>query len=107
MAKLTPMEPKTKFNVWYLVLAVLGVLVLQYFYVQSQEVEPIPYSTFERYLNDGKIKSIAITDKHITGEFKAPQDGKSRFITTRVEPDFAAKLDQKGARARPCPNCAR
>ena len=28
MAKLTPMEPKTKFNVWYLVLAVLGVLVL-------------------------------------------------------------------------------
>ena len=100
MAKLTPLEPKTKFNVWYLVLAVLGVLVLQYFYVQSQEVEPIPYSTFERYLNDGKIKSIAITDKHITGEFKAPQDGKSRFITTRVEPDFAAKLDQKGVEFR-------
>ena len=100
MAKLTPMEPKTKFNVWYLVLAVLGVLVLQYFYVQSQEVEPIPYSTFERYLNDGKIKSIAITDKHITGDFKAPQDGKSRFITTRVEPDFAAKLDQKGVEFR-------
>jgi cell division protease FtsH len=74
--------------------------VLQYFYVQSQEVEPIPYSTFERYLNDGKIKSIAITDKHITGEFKAPQDGKSRFITTRVEPDFAAKLDQKGVEFR-------
>jgi len=100
MAKLTPLEPKTKFNVWYLVLAVLGVLVLQYFYVQSQEVEPIPYSTFERYLNDGKIKSIAITDKHITGDFKAPQDGKSRFITTRVEPDFAAKLDQKGVEFR-------
>ncbi|HEY7609827.1 MAG TPA: ATP-dependent zinc metalloprotease FtsH [Alphaproteobacteria bacterium] len=94
------MEPKTKFNVWYLVLAVLGVLVLQYFYVQSQEVEPIPYSTFERYLNDGKIKSIAITDRHITGEFKAPQDGKSRFVTTRVDPDFAAKLDQKGVEFR-------
>jgi cell division protease FtsH len=94
------MESKTRFNVWYIVIAVLGVLALQYFYVQSQEVEPIPYSTFDRLLNEGKIKNIAITDKHITGEFKTPIDGKTRFVTTRVDPEFAAKLDQKGVEYR-------
>ena len=100
MANRAPMEPKTKFNVWFIVLAVLGVLALQYFYAQSQEVEPIPYSTFERLLNEGKIKTIAITDKHIAGEFKTPHEGKSRFVTTRVDPNFAAKLELKGVEFR-------
>jgi len=94
------MEPKTKFNAWYLVLAVLGVLALQYFYAQSQMVEPISYSTFERMLNEGKIKSIAITDKQILGEFTAPHEGKTRFVTTRVDPLFAAKLAEKGVEFR-------
>src|SRR6185436_5960791 len=100
MAQKTPMEPKTKFNAWYIVLAVAGVLLLQYFYVQSQQVEPIPNSTFERLLNEGQIKSVAITDKQIVGEFKAPQDGKTQFVTTRVEPELAGKLYQKGVEYR-------
>jgi cell division protease FtsH len=100
MAQKSPMEPKTRFNTWYIVLAVMGVLALQYFYVQSQQVEPIPYSTFERLLNEGQIKSVAITDKQIVGEFKAPHDGKTRFITTRVDQELAAKLAQKGVEFR-------
>ena len=100
MAPRAPMQPETKFNAWYIVLAVLGVLFLQYLYVQSQEIEPIPYSVFERLLNEGKIKSIAITDRQIVGEFKAPVEGKARFVTTRVDPNFAAKLAEKGVEFR-------
>ena len=85
MAPKAPMQPKARFNTWYIVLAVVGVLLLQYFYAQSQQVEPIPYSTFERLLNEGQVKSVAITDRQIVGEFKTPQDGKTRFITTRVD----------------------
>ena len=72
MAPRAPMRPKTRFNAWYVVLAVAGVLLLQYLYVQSQEIEPIPYSRFEQLLNEGKIKSVAITDRQIVGDFKAP-----------------------------------
>ena len=101
MAQKTPMEPKTKFNTWYIVLAVAGVLLLQYFYGLSQQVEPIPYSTFEKMLNEGQIKSVAISDKQIVGEFKTPHEGKSRFVTTRVEPpELAEKLAQKGVEFR-------
>ena len=100
MAPKAPMQPKVRFNTWYIVLAVMGVLLLQYFYVQSQQVEPIPYSAFERLLNEGQIKSVAITDRQIVGEFKAPQDGKTRFVTTRVDPELAGKLAQKGVEFR-------
>ncbi len=101
MAQKTPMEPKAKFNTWYVVLAVAGVLLLQYFYGLSQQAAPIPYSTFEKMLNEGKIKSVAISDRQIVGEFKAPEDGNTRFITTRVEPpELAEKLAQKGVEFR-------
>ena len=90
------MEPKTKFNIWFFVLALLGLFVLQYFYNQAQKIEPIPYSIFEQLLEQGKIKSVAVSDKYLTGEFKEPQNGKMHFITTRVDPDFAAKLEAKG-----------
>jgi cell division protease FtsH len=94
------MQPKGRVNTWYIMLAVLGVLLLQYFYAQSQQVEAIPYSTFEKLLNEGQIKSVAITDRQIVGEFKAPQDGKTRFTTTRVDQELAAKLAEKGVEFR-------
>src|SRR5690242_15448287 len=100
MPQKTPIVPKSRFNTWYIVLAVAGVLALQYFYGISQQVEPIPYSTFERLLNEGQIKSVSISDRQIVGEFKTPQDGKSRFVTTRVEPELADKLLQKGVEFR-------
>ncbi|HEX7008133.1 MAG TPA: ATP-dependent zinc metalloprotease FtsH [Alphaproteobacteria bacterium] len=90
------MEAKTKFNIWFFVLALLALFILQYFYTQAQHIEQIPYSTFERLLDEGKIKSVAVSDQYLSGEFKEPQNGKSRFITTRVDPDFAAKLSEKG-----------
>ena len=101
MAQKAPMEPKTRFNTWYIVLAIAGVLLLQYFYGASQRVEPIPYSTFEKLLNEGQIKSVAISDKQIVGEFRTPRDGRTQFVTTRVEPpELAEKLAQKGVEFR-------
>jgi cell division protease FtsH len=100
MGKRAPMEGRTKFNTWYIVLAVLGVFLLQYIYAESQQIEPISYSAFERLLSEGRIKSVAVTDRQITGELKQPLDGKSRFITTRVDPELAGKLSQKGVEFR-------
>ena len=38
------MEKKHQLNIWYVIIAFFGVLLLQYLYTQSQQVEPIPYS---------------------------------------------------------------
>jgi hypothetical protein len=39
-----PMEKKTKINVWYIIAAGLGVMMLQNMWSQSKQVEVIPYS---------------------------------------------------------------
>lgn len=51
-------ERKTQFNIWYVILAALGVLLLQDFWEQSRQVEPIPYSRFEKYLDEGRIEKV-------------------------------------------------
>ncbi|MBL8672122.1 MAG: ATP-dependent zinc metalloprotease FtsH [Alphaproteobacteria bacterium] len=92
------MEKTTQFNVWYLIAAVLGVFVVQYFWNESQRVEPIPYSDFERALRERTIDEIMIGERVIRGRFKQPHGGRSEFVTTRVDPELAAKLSAAGVR---------
>ena len=89
------MEKQTQFNIWYFVLAALAVLWLADTWKQFRQVEPIPYSEFLNQLKAGKVKEIAILDNYIQGTLNAPaNDGKDKFITTRVETDLAKDLAQ-------------
>ena len=89
------MEKRTQFNIWYLLLATLAVLYLHDVWVQMRTVEPIPYSQFQDLLKERKVKQISITSNYIQGELTQPlADGRSKFVTTRVEPELAKDLDQ-------------
>jgi cell division protease FtsH len=90
------MNKKTSFNVWYWILAFVGLMAFQYFFTASQQVAQIPYSQFETYLREGKITEVSVSDRHIQGRFKEPLNGRPMFITTRVEPDLAQQLQQYG-----------
>jgi len=91
------MEKKTQINVWYVVAAVLGVLLLQDLWVQSRQIEPIPWSRFEHYLEQGKVDDLVIRGDHITGRITTPDaDGRRRFVTTIVEPGLAERLNEAG-----------
>ena len=88
------MEKKTQFSIWYFALAILGVVFLHDMWVGARSTAPIPYSEFQTLVKEGKVADIAITDNQIHGTFKAPVEGKSRFVTTRVEPALAKDLAQ-------------
>ncbi len=91
------MDKKVTFNIWYAVAAILGVILLQNLWMQSQHVEEIPYSKFEQYLRDGKIDSITITESYIQGALKGASGSESQhFVTTRVEPSLAAEISKYG-----------
>ncbi|SFO15453.1 cell division protease FtsH [Nitrosospira briensis] len=88
------MDKKTQINFWYVIIAVFGILLIQNLYSQYTKVEPIPYSRFHTWLDEGKIAEIAITENHIYGTLKGDgSDGVKNFVTTRVEPELAEKLD--------------
>jgi cell division protease FtsH len=85
---------QTRFHIGYWVAAILGLLVLQYFYVSAQKVATIPYSQFEQLLQEGKIAKVAVSDRYIQGTLKQPLNGKIQFQTTRVDPRFADELQK-------------
>jgi cell division protease FtsH len=95
------MDKKTHFNAWYIVIAVGGMLVLQAILQQAQQTEPLPYSQFRQYLEQGKIDDLLITETRITGKIKNPAEGEpSGFVTTRVDPAFAQELEKHGVTFR-------
>ena len=78
------MDKKTQFNIWYVVLAVFGVLFLQNLWLESQTVERLPYSVFEEKLKAGEIKRIYVKQNTIEGELKAAAGAApTRFVTIR------------------------
>ncbi len=89
------MDKKTQINFWYVIIAMLGVLFVQNLYKQYTKVEPIPYSRFQTLLDQDKIAEIAVTNDYIYGKLReAGADGLKEFVTTRVEPELADKLDK-------------
>jgi cell division protease FtsH len=91
-----PLKRPSQFAIWYWLLAILAVLYLRGAWVEMQQVEAIPYSDFQKYLKDGRIKDVVIRANTIEGEFTQPVNNHGRFVTTRVKPEMAAELDKYG-----------
>ena len=87
------MKQPPQINLWFVLIAVMGIVFIRDLWVQSQTITAIPYSQFETYLDDGKIDEVLIGSTTISGTFKEPQDGKTGFVTTSVPPAVAARLD--------------
>ena len=90
------MNQKTRFNLFYMALAFMGVLLLQGLWARSQEVANIPYSQFQGLVRAGDVEKVIIGPDRIEGTLKKPLEGKSRFVTTRVDPDISKELDAAG-----------
>ncbi len=103
------MNKKTQFNIWYWIAAFFLLMAFQYFFTTATQVTQIPYSQFETYLDEGRIAEVTVSDRFIQGTFKQPVDGRPMFITTRVEPDLARQLQERGVVApvrSKAPSCA-
>jgi cell division protease FtsH len=85
------MNKKTQLNLWYLA-AAIAVLILFQIGSLATSYEQIPYSQFQTYLKEGKIEDVVIHQDRIDGKFKAPENGKTNFVTHRVDQDLAADL---------------
>lgn len=83
-------------NLWYVLFAVMGVVLIRDMWVQTQTIEAIPYSQFETYLDQGLVGDVIIGSSAIRGTFKDVQDGKTGFVTTPVASDLADRLNDTG-----------
>ena len=91
------MEKQHKFSIWYVLIAVWIVLIIQNLIIQTFSVERIPYSAFIKALETGKISEVAITPDQIQGKIKTNEKGKDvekTFVTVRVDADLSELLDK-------------
>src|SRR5215471_2889784 len=91
------MNKQTQFHIGYWLAAIIGILLLQYFYSVNQRIEAIPYSQFQRLLQDGKVDRVAVSDRYIQGTLKEPlPGGKKQFLSIRVDSQAADELQKAG-----------
>ena len=59
----------------------------------------IPYSEFQTYLDQGKVKQVTVSGDVISGTLTEPlADGKTEFTTVQVPPDLAGSLSKHGVK---------
>jgi cell division protease FtsH len=90
------MQQTARFHLTYLAIALFGVMVLHDLWSTYRDVTVLPYSTFERLVDEGKIRKVVIETNRIRGELDEPIDGKHHFVTNRVDPELASRLEGKG-----------
>src|SRR5438445_752071 len=88
------MERRAQFNLAYLLFALIAMLALQQWWQRSQTVEVVPYSEFEKLLDEHRIDEVVISDQRITGKFKSAEGGKTVAVANLVPPDLAERLSK-------------
>jgi cell division protease FtsH len=58
----------------------------------SAATETVPYSQFEQALAEGRITEVVISDQMLIGLLKVPMGPKKRWLTVRVEPALAERM---------------
>ena len=100
-----PQERKHQFATWYVFAAFLGVMLVQYLWIQHTEVETIPYSQFEQLLAQNKIAEVFVGSNAIQGTLTDPlPDGRKLFYTVRVDRELAGQLKAHGVKVTGVPS---
>jgi len=90
------MERKHQYNLWYFVLAMFAVMLIQSLLQGGGSIERISYSAFEQHLESGDIAAVMVGSEELRGDYVAPQNGKTGFVTNRVDEDISTKLAENG-----------
>lgn len=95
---------KQTWTVWYIIAAVMGMLLVQQAWNAYRQTETISYSEFETLVADKKISDVVIGSDTIQGTLKTPSSsGVDKFITVRVDPAIADKLAVDGVKVSGAP----
>lgn len=95
------MEKRTRFSIWYVLIAIWVVIIIQNVISQTYQIKNIPYSEFVKALDDGRVQEVAITTDRIQGKMRGSERGQDtvqQFVTVRVDPDLSIKLSKSNVK---------
>ncbi len=89
------MEKHQKFSVWYVLLGIWLVLIVQQYLGSFFSIEVIPYSQFLKLLKENKITEVAISANQLQGKMKVEGEGVGKekmFRSIRVDSETSKLL---------------
>ncbi|NGZ60133.1 MAG: cell division protein FtsH, partial [Nitrospira sp. LK265] len=93
------MNKKVSFSIWYVLLAIMAVVIVHDFIHALNKIEELPYSEFKRLVDAGKVAEVSVASQVLTGKLKPEGESKEQqaFATVRVEdPDLVRELNRHG-----------
>jgi cell division protease FtsH len=87
-------EKQTRFNIAYVIFAMLAILAVQNVWQRALTTEVVPYSEFEKLLEDKKISEVTVGERQITGKLRNPEGAKTIVVANLVPPDLAERLNK-------------
>jgi cell division protease FtsH len=93
------MEKQHKFSMWYVLLGVWVVLIIQNMLFSALSVKTLPYSEFLAALDEKRVTEVAITSNQIQGRIRSSAESKEQgelFRTVRVDPNLSELLSGHG-----------
>jgi cell division protease FtsH len=92
-----PSSQKQNMAMLYILAFGIALVVAQWALATYSTVETIPYSQFEQLVAKDQVTEVSIGQDVIEGKLKNKlPSGKSAFVTARVDPALAEKLEAKG-----------
>jgi cell division protease FtsH len=93
------LEKRLKLNIYYVIIAIWGVLIIQYIISSSYQPLVLPYSEFQKALKNGRLGEITVLSDTIAGKItlkneKSGQQEEKDFRTVIVNPDIVKQLEQ-------------
>jgi cell division protease FtsH len=91
------MEKQHKFSIWYVLLGIWIVLIVQNALSSYLAIKTIPYSEFLDLLKEKKVTEVAISANQIQGKMLVDDRDPTKtemFKTVRVDPDLSELLKQ-------------
>ncbi len=92
------MQKQHRFSLWYILIGIWIVLILQEVIFSMTAIKTLPYSRFLRLLEDGQITEVSVSENQIQGRMIDPDrpDQKVLFRTVKVDPEISDLLDKHG-----------
>jgi len=90
------MNKQHQWNLWYFLIAFSLLLIFQDWWSAYRSVEPLAYSQYLKLLEEQQLEQVTVDQQQIRGKLKVPINGRSNFITNRVDPALADDLAQAG-----------
>lgn len=91
------MEKRHKFSIWYVLVGIWLVLLVQNYLHSAFAIKTIPYSEFLNLLKQDKVAEVAISSNQIQGRLRGGDAGSTKgelFKTVRVDSEISKLLGE-------------